>query len=108
MACDESLSLRTWCISMFPAVPQTVQVLSSTDLKVLLAYFSRRAIGFMSVKLVIWKILGLANGASGKEAIIFSSLSLISISFPNLANTLLAVFSFNLEAKVSTQEYFKI
>src|SRR6202789_582280 len=110
MARVESLSLRTWCISMFSAVPQTEQVLFSTalDLKVLFANFPRRAIGFMYVNLVTWKVLGLANGTSGKDAIILSSSSLISISFPNLAKTLLAVFNFSLEAKVSTQEYFRI
>lgn len=74
----------------------------------LFANFSRRAKGFMSVNLVMWKVLGLASGTSGKDAIILSSLSLISISFPNLANTLLAVFNFSLEAKVSTQEFFRI
>src|SRR5271156_612693 len=109
MARVESLSFRTWCISMFSAVSQTEQVLFSTalDLKVLFANFSRRAKGFRSVNLVMWKVLGLASGTSGKEAIILPTLSLISISFPNLANTLLAVFNFSLEAKVSTQEYFR-
>ena len=110
MARVDSLSLRTWCISIFSEVPQTVQVLSSTalDMKVIFAYFSKRAMGFMSVKLVRWKVLGLDKGTSGKDAIILSFLSLISISFPNLVNTLLAVFSLSLEAKVSTQEYFNI
>jgi len=110
MARVDSLSLRTWCISIFSEVPQTVQVLSSTalDMKVIFANFSKRAMGFMSVKLVRWKVLGLDKGTSGKDAIILSFLSLISISFPNLVNTLLAVLSLSLEAKVSTQEYFNI
>jgi len=55
----------------------------------------------MSVKLVRWKVLGLDKGTSGKDAIILSFLSLISISFPNLVNTLLAVLSLSLEAKVA-------
>lgn len=41
MARVDSLSLRTWCISMFSAVSQTEQVLFSTalDRKVLFANF---------------------------------------------------------------------
>lgn len=106
----EYLTLLTRCFSMLVVDLIIVQAFAKASLVIIVTWanFSSLLKGLSYAIGVVRNFFGLDKGTFGNDASILPLPSLISKFLPNFAKVLLALPSFNLDARVCTQEYLRM